>query len=152
MIHIHAVLPNRHAELLALLPSATVQDLRTEAQQAFGKKHLSKVLFSKGLITAKNRVLVNFEQTLKEEEIEDGEFLTTLVLRPQLAATRDAFALWCHGDNEVVTWGRPHSGGDSSAVQDLLRKCCRFKPQVAGPLLRFWKMDPSFLGSCSLCR
>ena len=79
------------------------------------------MLFSKGLITAKNRVLVNFEQTLEEAEIEDGEFLTDLVLRPQLAATRDAFALWCHGDNEVVTWGRPCSGGDSSAVQRQLR-------------------------------
>ena len=32
MINIHAVLPNGHSELLTLLPSCTVQDLRTEAQ------------------------------------------------------------------------------------------------------------------------
>ncbi len=32
-------LPNGHAELLTLLSSSTVQDVRTKAQQAFGKKH-----------------------------------------------------------------------------------------------------------------
>ncbi len=114
MLKINVVLPNGHAELLALLPSATVQDLRTEAQQAFGKKYLR-------LITAKNRVLVSSEKTLEEAEIEDGECLTALALQPQLAATRDAFALWCHGDSAVVTSGEEYNGGDSSAVQDQLR-------------------------------
>ena len=114
MIQINVALPNGHAELLALLPSATVQDLRTEAQQAFGKKYLR-------LITAKNRVLADFNQTLEEAEIEDGECLTALVLQPQLAATRDAFALWCHGDNAIITWGQADFGGDSSAVQNKLR-------------------------------
>ena len=114
MIQINVALPNGHAELLALQPSATVRDLRTEAQQAFGKRHLR-------LITAKNRVLVHFEQTLEEAEIEDGECLTALVLQPQLAATGGAFALWCHGDNAVVTWGDESFGSDSSAVQEQLR-------------------------------
>ena len=98
MISIHAALPSGDSELLTLLPSCTVQDLRTEAQRAFGKKRLR-------LVTAKYQVLVNFEQTLEEAEIEDGECLTALVLQPQLAATGGAFALWCHGDNEIVTWG-----------------------------------------------
>ena len=114
MIQINVVLPNGHAELLTLLPSATVQDLRTEAQQAFGKKHLR-------LITAKNRVLADFEQTLEEAEIEDGECLTALVLQPQLAATNGAFALWCRGDSAVVTWGFKPFGADSSEVRDKLR-------------------------------
>ena len=90
MIQINVAVPSGHAELLTLLPSSTVQDVRTAAQRAFGKKHLR-------LITAKNRVLVDFEQTLEEAEIEDGECLTALVLQPQLAATEGAFALWCHG-------------------------------------------------------
>ena len=114
MIQINVVLPNGHAELLTLLPSSTVQDLRTKAQRAFGKKHLR-------LITAKNRVLVNFEQTLEEAEIEDGECLTALVLQPQLAATNRAFALWCHGDSAVVTWGSADLGGDILAVRDQLK-------------------------------
>ena len=114
MIPINVALPNGHAELLTLLPSSTVQDLRTKAQRAFGKQCLR-------LITAKNRVLVNFEQTLEEAEIEHGECLTALVLQPQLAATTRAFALWCHGDSAVVTWGRADFGGDILAVRDQLR-------------------------------
>eukprot|EP00434_Breviolum_minutum_P046847 symbB.v1.2.043403.t1/scaffold14375.1/size858/1 len=113
MLRIHVALLNGNPELLTLLPSSTVRDVRTEAQRAFGKKHLR-------LITAKNRVLVNLEQTLEEAEIEDGECLTALVLQPQLAATRSAFALWCPGDSAIVTWGDAQSGGDSSAVQDQL--------------------------------
>eukprot|EP00434_Breviolum_minutum_P031190 symbB.v1.2.027583.t1/scaffold2769.1/size71079/1 len=114
MLKINVVLPSGHAELLTLLPSSTLQELKTAAQQAFGKMHLR-------LITAKNRVLVNFEQTLEEAEMEDGECLTALVLQPQLAATDGAFALWCHGDSTIATWGSANCGGDSSAVQDQLR-------------------------------
>ena len=112
MLQINVVLPNGHAEALSLLPSSTVRGLRTEAQQALRKKYLR-------LITAKNRVLVDFEQTLEEAEIEDGECLTALVLQPQLAATQSAFALWCHGDSAVVTWG--NYGGDCSEVRDQLK-------------------------------
>ena len=91
-------MPSGHAELLTLLPSCTVQDVKTEVQRAFGKKYLK-------LVTAKNRVLDDPDKTLEEAEIEDGECLTALVLQPQLAAAYSAFALWCHGDSEVVTWG-----------------------------------------------
>ena len=38
MIQIKVALPSGHAELLALVPSSTVQDVRTKAQLAFGKK------------------------------------------------------------------------------------------------------------------
>ena len=38
MIHINVVLPNGHSELLTLEPSSTLQELKTEAAQAFGKK------------------------------------------------------------------------------------------------------------------
>ena len=111
---INVALLNGHSELLTLLPSSTVQDVRTKAQRAFGKKCLR-------LVTAKNRVLVDFEQTLEEAEIEAGECLTALVLQPQLAATGDASALWSHGDNAIVAWGSADHGGDSSAAVFL---CC----------------------------
>ena len=114
MLQINVALPNGHAELQSLLPSSTVQDVRTKAQLAFGKKYLR-------LITAKNRVLANPEQTLEEAEIKDGECLTALVLQPQVAATNGAFALWCHGDSAIVTWGSAFCGGDSLAVQDQLK-------------------------------
>ncbi len=93
---INVALLNGHAELFTFLPSSTVQDVRIKAQRAFGQKCLR-------LITSKKRVLVDFEQTLEEAEIEDGECLTALVLQPKLAATRSAFALWCHGGSSLVT-------------------------------------------------
>ena len=119
MFQVTITLLNGNPELLTLPPSSTVQDVRIQAQRAFGKKYLK-------LVTAKNRVLVNFEQTLEEAEIEDGECLTALVLQPQLAATLatvvgGAFALWCHGDSVIVTWGGAGFGGHSSAVRDQLK-------------------------------
>ena len=114
MLQISVALPNGHVELLSLLPSSTVQEIRTEAERAFGKKFLR-------LITAKNLILVDPEKTLEETEIEDGECLTALVLQPQLMATQRAFALWCSGDCKVVTWGDHGYGGDSSTVQDQLK-------------------------------
>ena len=114
MFQVQVTLLNGNPELLTLLPSSTVQDVWTKAKQAFGKKYLK-------LINAKNRVLDNLEQTIEEAEIEDGECLTALVLQPQLAATEGAFALWCHGDSTVVTWGRANCGGDSSAVRNQLK-------------------------------
>eukprot|EP00434_Breviolum_minutum_P043189 symbB.v1.2.038485.t1/scaffold6011.1/size21767/1 len=114
MIQIHVVLPNGHAELFTLLPSSTVQEVRTKAERAFEKKYLK-------LITAKNRVLVDPNTTLEEAEIQDGECLTALVLQPELAATGHAFALWCQGYSTIVTWGDAHCGSDSSSVQDRVR-------------------------------
>ena len=114
MFQLNVALPNGHGELLTLLPSSAVQDLRTKAERAFGKKYLS-------LITSKNRVLIDPDTTLQEAEIEDGECLTALVLQPQLAATCSAFALWCRGHSTMVTWGRADYGGNSSAVRDQLR-------------------------------
>ena len=124
MLHINVqiALLNGHAyELRSLLPSSSVQVLRMGAQRAFGQKHLR-------LITGEKRVLVNFEQTLEEAQIKDGECLTVLVLQPQLAATSKAFALWCHGDCAIVTWGGAEFGGDSSAVQDQLRSVQQLSP------------------------
>ena len=103
MLQINIALPNGHAELFKLLPSSTVQDLSAMAQRAFGKKYLR-------LITAKNRVLIDPDTTLQEAEIEEGECLAALVLRPQLAATCSAFALWCHGGNAIATWGKADYG------------------------------------------
>ena len=114
MLTINVALLNGNPEPLTFLPSSSVQDVKTKAQRVFGKKYLK-------LITAKNRAPVDPNKTLEEVEIEDGEYLAALVLQPQLAATEGAFALWCHGDSAIVTWGDPRCGGDSSAFQDQLR-------------------------------
>ena len=109
-----ALLGGRALELESLSPSSTVQDLKAAAQRAFGQRHLI-------LITADKRVLVNPEETLEEAEIKSGECITAMVAKPEMAATEQAFALWCHGDSAIVTWGHADFGGDSSGVQDQLR-------------------------------
>ena len=146
MLRINVALLNGNPELLTLLPSSTVQDVRTQAQRAFGKKHLR-------LITAKNRVLVDPDKTLEEAEIEDGECLTALVLQPQLAATGGAFALWCHGDSAVVTWGNASCGGDSTAVRDQLRGVVQIQATLDGAFAAILE-DGSVVtwGSCRLWR
>ena len=139
MFQIKVTLLNGNPELFVLPPSSTVQDVMTKAQRAVGKKHLR-------LITAKNRVLVDPDTTLEEAEIEDGECLTALVLQPKLAATTRAFALWCHGESAIVTWGDADCGGDSSAVRDQLRSVQKIQGPHGMHLLRFWKMDLSLPG------
>ena len=52
MLKINVALPNGHAELLTVLPSSTLQELKTAAQQALGI--LGKTYLK--LITAKNRI------------------------------------------------------------------------------------------------
>ena len=138
MLQINVALLSGNPELIILPPSSTVQDVMTEAQRAFGKKYLK-------LITAKNEALVDRQQTLGEAKIQDGEHLTALILQPQLAATSNAFALWCHGDSAVVTWGNAKWGGDSSSVQDQFKGLQNIQA-ARGALLRFWKMDQSLPG------
>ena len=47
MLKINVALPNGHAETLTLLPSATVQELKTAAQLAFGKKYGQDLTFAR---------------------------------------------------------------------------------------------------------
>ena len=53
--------------------------------------------------------------------VQDGDSLTAVAQQPKMAATWGAFALWCVGGGRVVRWGKAHSGGDSSSVQDNLK-------------------------------
>lgn len=114
MLQINVTLPNGHHELLTVPQSSTVGDLKIAAQQAFGDNFLR-------LITAEPRALVDLEESLVGARLEDGDYLSAVILQPQLAATAGAFALWCCGGNTVITWGDEHSGGDSSGVQDQLK-------------------------------
>ena len=58
--------------------------------------------------------------TLREVGLQDGDVVAAVVQLGQLAATGKAFAWHGHG-GEVVTWGDPEEGGDSSQVQEQLR-------------------------------
>ena len=66
------------------------------------------------------RVREDFECHLSKVGLEHGQVVYAIVQTPQLAASFQAFALWCCGGG-CVTWGHPGYGGDSSAVQEELR-------------------------------
>ena len=96
MLQINVTLPNGYHELLTVPQSSTVGDLKIAAQQAFGENFLR-------LITAEPRALVDLEESLVGARLEDGDYLSAVILQPQLAATAGAFALWCCGGNTVIT-------------------------------------------------
>ena len=52
--------------------------------------------------------------------MQDGDAVAAVVQLGRLVATAQAFAWHSHG-GEVVTWGDPNCGGDSSQVQEQLR-------------------------------
>ena len=118
---------------LPLLPSSTVQDLRAAAHEAFGQKYLK-------LVTADKRILVNPQETLEEAEIKDGECVTALVVKPQVATTEQAFASWSHGDTAIVTRGSAEFGGDGSAVQNQLRRVQQIQATQRAFVLQFWQV------------
>ncbi|OLP78416.1 putative E3 ubiquitin-protein ligase HERC2 [Symbiodinium microadriaticum] len=107
---------------------ASVESLTQRAQLALGT--------GKGrLLNAAGEVL-DRAATIHEARLQSGDVLTLHVKQVQLAATGAkteevhdndglevywaAFAALL-GDGSVVTWGRPESGGDSSAVQEQLK-------------------------------
>ena len=52
--------------------------------------------------------------------MQDGDVVVAVVQLGQLAAARKAFA-WHGLGGEIVTWGDPEAGGDSSRVLEQLR-------------------------------
>ena len=57
-------------------------------------------------------------QSLDAAGLREGDTLCAVAMEPFLGATYGAFALWCLGCGQVVTWGHPTSGGDSEKVQE----------------------------------
>eukprot|EP00435_Cladocopium_sp_Y103_P072163 s196_g39.t1 len=106
-------MPSGRSENLSLPQSSKVGDLRILAQKAFGHGVLR-------LLTADGQSL-DSSVSLETAGLQDGDQLTVLVLQRYLAATREAFALWCCGGDRIVTWGHPDCGSDNSAVQHQLR-------------------------------
>ena len=70
--------------------------------------------------------------SLSAAGLQDRDHLTALAVQGSIAATQEAFALWCCGGNRIVAWGAPDSGGDNSAIQDLLRNVQQVKALKTG--------------------
>ena len=115
MLQVAVALPSGCSEPFSIPQSSKVGDLRVLAQKSFQRGFLK-------LVAADHHAL-DPALSLQAAGLEDGDHLTAIVQEAKLAATRQAFALFCPGGDGVVTWGDPDYGGDSSEFQD--RQLCR---------------------------
>ena len=114
MLQVNVALPSGKRNSLSIAESSKVGDLKRLAQKSFEQGFLR-------LVTAEGRILADPNQFLQAAGLKEGDHLTAIVQQAKMAATDEAFAIWCHGGDRIVTWGRTCSGGDSFAVQDQLR-------------------------------
>ncbi|CAJ1346331.1 unnamed protein product [Effrenium voratum] len=103
-------LPSGDGYSVDVSPETPVSELKAAAQRHF-RRRLQ--------LTAKGQQL-DLTATLCEAGLRDGEAVAAVVQLGKLAASDAAFAWHGHG-GEVVTWGNPEYGGDSSQVQEQLR-------------------------------
>eukprot|EP00435_Cladocopium_sp_Y103_P001152 s1698_g1.t1 len=116
MLQIDIALPSGgKRKILTVDQSSKVGDLRILAQQSIGKGFLK-------LVSSTGRCLADPTETLLAAGIGEGDHVSAIVQQANMAATQRAFALWCCGGDRVLTWGNPEFGGDSSEVQNELRK------------------------------
>ena len=112
MIHISIALPSGRSEAFTLPQSSKVGDLRILAQNIFQRGFLRLVDADHGVVDP--------AASLQDARLEDGDRLTAIAVEAKIAAAEQAFALFCRGSNQVVTWGKPY-GRDSFEVKDQLK-------------------------------
>ena len=112
-IKLQVSLASGRRETVTVSQSGSVADLKIAAQQSFGQSFLR--------LAAPDGSLLKPTDSLRLSGLQDGDSLIAVAQQPKIAATRDAFALWCVGADRVVTWGCRRSGGTSSRVQGQLR-------------------------------
>ena len=115
MLRVTVTLPSGSDAGFSIPQSSKVGDLKALAQQSLGKSFLR-------LVTAEGRILTDSSELLADAGLRDGDHVLAIVAQARMAATNKAFALWCIGGDQVVTWGDPFFGGDSSEVQHQLKR------------------------------
>ena len=105
--------PSGRSEIFSIPQSSKVGDLRVLAQKSFQLGFLRLV--------AADHSVVDPTKSLQAAGLEDGAYLTAIAVEAKVAATGQAFALFCFGGDQVVTWGESLHGGDSAEVQDQLK-------------------------------
>ena len=119
MLRIDVALSSARRQRFEVPESSKVGDLKSLAQKSFGKGFLK-------LVTTQGKVLSDPDKSLQAAGLQDEDHLTAIVQEGKLAATSQAFALWCCGGDRIVTWSRSDgssdfSGGDSSQIQARLK-------------------------------
>ena len=103
-------LPSGDGCSIEVTPATLISELKVAAQHHFQRP---LTLIAKGQ-------QLDLTATLDDAGLRDVDVVDAVVNLGKLAATDYAFA-WHGHRGEVVTWGDPHSGGDSSQVQEQLR-------------------------------
>ena len=137
-------LPSGDSCSISLLGKRPISELKAAAQQHFQRRLK---------LTAKGRQL-DLRATLSEAGLQDGDLVVAVVQPAKLAATGKAFALYGHA-GEVVTWGDPKDGGDSSQEKEQLRNVqhiqaneCAFAAILESGAVVTWG-DPEYGGDGS---
>ena len=107
-VNVH--LPSGDSFSIEVSPATLISELKAAAQQHF-KRRLKLIASGQQL---------DLTATVTEARLRDGDVVTAVVQLGKLAATHGAFALYDHED-DLITWGDPDLGGDSSQVQKQLR-------------------------------
>ena len=113
MIQIDVCLPSGKETHFTVSQSSKVGDIRILSQRYFGQGFLR-------LVNPRGQALPDTDLLL-EADLQEGEHLTAIALEIKISATNDAFALWCCGGNQIVTWGSRDAGGDNSALHGQFR-------------------------------
>ncbi|CAJ1410071.1 unnamed protein product [Effrenium voratum] len=98
-----------HGFSIEVSPATPISELKAAAQQHF-KRRLKLIA---------NGQQLDLTGTVTEARLRDGDVVVAIAQLGKLATNERVFAL-NGSDGEVVTWGDPDSGGDSSQVQEQL--------------------------------
>ena len=107
---------------IGLLSGKTVSmkaDLNEEVGSLSRRAQISLGV-GRGRLMGPSGSILDASAPIKRARLQNGDALTLQVNRVALQACLKAFAAIL-GDGSVVTWGHAASGGDSTAVQELLK-------------------------------
>ena len=109
-------LPSGDGYSVELSPATLISELKAAAQRHFQRRLK---------LIADGRQL-DLTATLSEVGLQDGDVVAAVLQLGQLAGAGKAFAWHGHG-GEVVTWGNPQRGAESSQVQKQLKTVKRIQ-------------------------
>ena len=121
MLQVDVSFPSGCGETLALPQNSTVGELKVVVQKSFRQGFLK-------LVTEKEHVLTNPEDSLLTAGIQEGAHLTVVAQQPKVAATSAAFAMWCCGA-ELSLGAAQNSVVTALQFKISSNMCGKFRPQ-----------------------
>ena len=120
MLRVVVSFPSGSGQTLLLPELSKVGDLKVLAPRSLRLGFLK-------LVTVEGHVLTNFDESLQDAGVQDGERLTAVAQHARAMATCTSFAVWCCGGTRIVTWGKFMPCRDCASVKDQLRNVEQIK-------------------------